>query len=224
MVNEYTALDIEICNWMYWSVDHVAFGLHLDSIAVSMSSIVLFISLTVCIYSYEYLYEDCHRVRFIFLLSLFTLFMLILVSSSLLLMLFIGWEGVGILSYLLINFWFTRESANTSSLKALIMNKVGDVGLLLAISSVYLYSSLLSYPSFSCPHTDLLCAMVSAGIILLIRSSYLFNGSPVYLAVLALLGGFTAWVGAISSIDQSDIKNVITCINHGSRTKCQQMV
>jgi len=74
---------------------------------------------------------DPHFIRFISYLSLFTFFMFILVTASNFIQLFLGWEGVGICSYLLINFWFTRLQANKAAIKALLMNRIGDIGFLL---------------------------------------------------------------------------------------------
>jgi len=83
---------------------------------------------------------DAHITRFFSYLSLFTFFMLLLVTGDNLLVIFVGWEGVGLASYLLINFWFTRIAANHAALKAFIMNRVGDwgltIGMLICISII----------------------------------------------------------------------------------------
>jgi len=91
-----------------------------------MLLIVTFISLLVQIYSFSYMEEDPHRARFSLYLHLFTFFMLVLVLSPNYFQLFLGWEGVGLTSYLLVNFWFTRIQANKSGLKALFVNRIGD--------------------------------------------------------------------------------------------------
>ena len=87
---------------------------------------VLYVSALVQLYSMSYMETDPHLPRFFTYLSLFSLFMLLLVTGENLLVLFLGWEGVGIASYLLINFWFTRLAANFAAFKAFLMNRVGD--------------------------------------------------------------------------------------------------
>ena len=105
--------------------------LHIDTLSSSMLFIITSISLFVHIYSLQYMNEDPHKHRFISYLSLFTFFMIILVRSNNFILLLIGWEGVGICSYLLINFWYTRIQANKSGIKAIIINRIGDIALLL---------------------------------------------------------------------------------------------
>ena len=89
-----------------------------------MLFVVTFISTLVHLYSTEYMAEDPHLPRFMSYLSLFTFFMLILVTSNNFLQMFVGWEGVGLSSFLLINFWFTRIQANKAAMKAMIVNRV----------------------------------------------------------------------------------------------------
>jgi len=102
------------------------FSLLVDRLTASMIFIVTIISFCVQIYSIEYLKDDPHRTRFHLYLHLFTFFMLMLVLSPNYFQLFLGWEGVGLTSYLLINFWYTRTQANKSGLKALFINRIGD--------------------------------------------------------------------------------------------------
>lgn len=83
--------------------------------------------------------SDPHLSRFLSYLSLFTFFMFILVTSDNFIQLFLGWEGVGLCSYLLINFWFTRIEANKAAMKALLMNRIGDFGLLLGILLLFYF-------------------------------------------------------------------------------------
>lgn len=97
-----------------------------------MLVVVTIVSLCANIYSIEYMNADPHNVRFFAYLSLFTFFMLVLICSDNLLQLFVGWEGVGLSSYLLINFWYTRIQANKSSILAVITNKIGDIALLVS--------------------------------------------------------------------------------------------
>ena len=104
-----------------------------DNISLGMLILVTSISLLVHIFSINYMAYDPHIQRFMSYLSLFTFFMIVLVTSENLIQIFIGWEGVGLCSYLLINFWFGRIQANKSAVKAVLVNKIGDIALLLAI-------------------------------------------------------------------------------------------
>jgi NADH:ubiquinone oxidoreductase subunit 5 (subunit L)/multisubunit Na+/H+ antiporter MnhA subunit len=138
---------IELFKWIDTSagggIIDINFGLMFDSITSIMLIVVLSVSLLVHIYSTGYMAEDPHRPRFMSYLSLFTWFMIILVTADNFLQLFIGWEGVGLCSYLLINFWFTRLQANKSAIKAMIVNRIGDVGLALGMFIIaYTFGSL----------------------------------------------------------------------------------
>ncbi len=114
-----------------------------DVLASIMILVVIIISSVVHMYSVEYMYGDPHLIRFLAYLSLFTFFMLILVTGANGIIFFLGWEGIGLCSYLLINFWYTRIAANKAAMKALIINKIGDVCVLLAFIFLFrLYLSL----------------------------------------------------------------------------------
>jgi len=116
-----------------------------DSLTVTMCLVVTSISALVHIYSTGYMSHDPHQPRFMSYLSLFTFFMLMLITSDNFLQLFLGWEGVGLCSYLLINFWFTRLQANKSAIKAMIVNRVGDFGLAIAIFSIFLVFKTIDF-------------------------------------------------------------------------------
>ena len=116
-----------------------------DSLTLIMSVVITCISLLVHIFSIEYMGTDPHLVRFMAYLSLFTFFMLILVTASNFLQMFVGWEGVGLCSYLLINFWFTRIQANKAAIKAMLVNRVGDFFILIGFFSLYMTFSTLDY-------------------------------------------------------------------------------
>lgn len=117
----------------------------LDSLSILMLVVVLGISSFVHFYSFDYMKGDPHLPRFLSYLSLFTFFMVLLVTSFNFLQLFLGWEGVGLCSFLLINFWFTRKQANKSALKAMVVNRVGDIGLMLAFCLIYLKGKSLDF-------------------------------------------------------------------------------
>ena len=121
---------------IYWELVY-------DVLASIMIIVVINISFLVHMYSIEYMYGDPHLIRFLAYLSLFTFFMLLLVTGANGIIFFLGWEGIGLCSYLLINFWYTRIAANKAAMKALIINKIGDVCVLLAFIFLFrLYLSL----------------------------------------------------------------------------------
>jgi len=95
-----------------------------------MQCTILLIALMVHLYSFEYLNFDPYLSRFLTYLSLFSSLMLLLIISNNLLVFFIGWEGIGLASYLLIGFWYTRQPASQSSVKALLVNRIGDLGMM----------------------------------------------------------------------------------------------
>lgn len=115
-----------------------------------MSIVVLSVSALVHTYSCGYMQGDPHIPRFISYISLFTFFMLILVTSENFLQLFLGWEGVGLCSYLLVGFWFTRIQAVKSAFKAIIINKIGDLGLLTGIILVYFFFGSVEFSTVFC--------------------------------------------------------------------------
>ena len=110
-----------------------------DSVTMSMMAMISIVSTVVHIYGSSYMSGDPHLSRFMSYLSLFTFFMFILITADNFIQLFLGWEGVGVCSYLLINFWFSRIQANKSAIKALIMNRIGDFGLLIGIILIFYF-------------------------------------------------------------------------------------
>ncbi len=133
----------ELTSWITLSALDIKWEFIFDSLSSIMLLVIILISFCVHIYSIEYMKNDPNRNKFIFYLTLFTFFMIILVTAGNYLQLFIGWEGVGFCSYLLINFWYTRILANKAAIKALLINKIGDIFLLLGIILIYkVYGSL----------------------------------------------------------------------------------
>ena len=128
---------LNIFSWFDLGLLFTNFSLQFDFLVSTMLLLVNLVSFVVHCYSISYMGEDPHLPRFMSYLSLFTFFMIVLVTSSNLVQLFIGWEGVGLCSYLLINFWFTRIQANKSAIKAMVVNKVGDIGLILGIILIW---------------------------------------------------------------------------------------
>lgn len=127
-----------ISPWIHVGNFHVDWGLKLDTLSVTMICVVTWVSTLVHLYSVGYMSHDRSIPRFMAYLSLFTFAMLMLVTAPNLVQLFFGWEGVGVASYLLIGFWYEKNSANAAAIKAFIVNRVGDIGLALGIASVYL--------------------------------------------------------------------------------------
>lgn len=258
--------------WFSLEFYNLTWSFCFDSLTIIMLCIVTFVSFLVHIYSLEYMSSDPHLPRFLGYLSLFTWFMLILVTGNNFLQLFVGWEGVGLSSYLLINFWFTRIQANKSAIKAMLVNRVGDFFILLALFSMYLTCNTLDYeviftlaPFLSeCKYflfgyqisiLDFICCflflgamgksaqiglhtwlpdamegptpvsalihaatMVTAGVFLLARCSFLFEFAPNILFAIMLIGAITAFFAATTGLFQNDIKKVIaysTCSQLG---------
>ena len=119
-------VSINLFRWIDSESLDVLWDFHFDSLTVSMLIPVLIVSSLVHIYSIGYMDQDPHNQRFFSYLSLFTFMMIILVTANNFLLMFVGWEGVGICSYLLVSFWFTRIAANQSSISAFLTNRVGD--------------------------------------------------------------------------------------------------
>jgi len=120
-------------------------GFLIDPLTTVMLLIVNFVSLLVHIYSIGYMEDDDGYQRFFSYISLFTFMMLMLVTSNNFLQLFFGWEGVGLVSYLLIGFWYQKESALEGSLKAFLVNRVGDFGFVIGIALIFAYTGSIEY-------------------------------------------------------------------------------
>ena len=129
-------VSIQVFRWIDSESLNVSWGFHFDSLTVSMLIPVLIVSSLVHIYSIGYMSHDPHNQRFFSYLSLFTFMMIILVTANNFLLMFVGWEGVGICSYLLVCFWFTRIAANQSSLSAFLTNRVGDCFLTIGMFAI----------------------------------------------------------------------------------------
>ena len=117
---------LRLQTWFRLGILDVEWSFYFDKLSIVILVLIVFISFLVHFFALNYLNEDPHIFRFFMLLSLFTIFMEILVTSGNLIQFFLGWEAVGLLSYLLINFWFTRYAASNSGLMAIIYNRVGD--------------------------------------------------------------------------------------------------
>lgn len=142
---DHTTATISILPWISIENFTVSWGFKLDSLSVIMINVINFISFLIHIYSIGYMSHDSSIPRFMGYLSLFSFMMLMLVTAPNLLQLFFGWEGVGLASYLLIGFWYKRPSANAASMKAFLVNRVGDVGLVLGIAALFLTFNTIEF-------------------------------------------------------------------------------
>ncbi|AAU04235.1 NADH-quinone oxidoreductase subunit L [Rickettsia typhi] len=262
-------IHIKLLPWIEFRNFKVNWSIYIDQLTSIMFIVVTFVSSVVHIYSLGYMANDKGIIRFLSFLSLFTFFMLMLVSADNFLQLFCGWEGVGVCSYLLIGFWYSKESANKAAMKAFITNRVSDFAFILGIITIIIYNGSANYKdvflsakllsntkilvhfsildiiclllSIGCigksaqiglhvwlpdamegptPVSALIHAatMVTAGIFLVARCSYLFEYSPIVLQFITIIGGITCLFAASIAIMQSDIKKIIaysTCSQLG---------
>lgn len=135
----------DLYTWLVSGDIHFSVGFLIDNLTAMMMVVVTFVSLMVHIYTIGYMHEDPGYRRFFSYISLFTFAMLMLVMSNNFMQLFFGWEAVGLVSYLLIGFWYTRPTAIYANLKAFLVNRVGDFGFLLGIGLVLAYTGSLDY-------------------------------------------------------------------------------
>jgi NADH dehydrogenase subunit L (EC 1.6.5.3) len=233
-----------------------------DSLTATMLVVVLTISTVVHIYSISYMANDPHINRFMAYLSLFTFFMLVLVTANNYIQMFVGWEGVGLCSYLLINFWYTRIQANKAAIKAMLVNRVGDINIIFAIVTLFYvfksvdYSTVFALAPYFTENTinifnfdinvlNLICififigavgksaqvglhiwlpdamegptpvsalihaaTMVTAGVFVICRSSFIFEFAPTALTVVTIVGAITTFYAATIGLVQNDLKKL----------------
>src|SRR5450631_4315111 len=134
-----------VCTWLVSDGLKMEVGFLIDHLSAMMMVVVSFVSLMVHVYTIGYMHDDDGYQRFFAYISLFTFAMLALVMSNNFLQLFFGWEAVGLVSYLLIGFWFKRPTAIFASLKAFVVNRVGDFGFLLGIAGIVYFTGSLDY-------------------------------------------------------------------------------
>lgn len=265
------AIYVKVGTW-FTTPYFVAWEFLYDPLSTSLLLLVLFIAVIVKYFSFDYMYNDPHLIRFLFLLIIFTLCMCLLLTASNFIQIFLGWEGVGICSYLLVNFWFTRPAANKSALKALLINRISDCGIFLSLmiffsffrtfdfSTIFLLVPFMESKFFlvgtlklsviNClagalffgavgksaqlglhiwlpdamegptPVSALLHAatMVTAGVFLIIRCSFLFEYAPNILIIISFIGALTTIVAGTIGLIEYDLKKVIaysTCSQLG---------
>jgi len=137
--------DGAVYTWLISDGVHIQVGFLIDRLSALMMAVVTFVSLMVHIYTVGYMQDDDGYQRFFSYISLFTFAMLMLVMSNNFMQLFFGWEGVGVVSYLLIGYWYKRPTANFAALKAFLVNRIGDFGFILGIAAVLRYTGSLDY-------------------------------------------------------------------------------
>ena len=267
-----TSNKIYFFEWLNLSLLTINICFFFDIVTSTMLFVVIFISFFVHLYSVEYMSYDPSYPRFLSYLSLFTFFMIFLVVSDNYLQMFIGREGVGLSSYLLISFWYTRILANKAAIKAMLVNRIGDLSLLTAMAVIFTLFGSLNYNiifvttqyivdlnyiflniyfnsiTLIClllfigamgksaqiglhvwlpdamegptPVSALIHAatMVTAGVFLVIRSSFLFEYSTSILLFVSFIGGITALFSSMIGAFQFDIKKIVaysTCSQLG---------
>lgn len=163
IINQNPAFNGDIYHWI--NIGDVAFsvGFLIDNLSALMLVVVGFVSLMVHIYSIGYMASDKGYTRFFSYISLFTFAMFMLVMSNNFMQLFFAWEAVGLVSYLLIGFWFEKESAVQANFKAFLVNRVGDFGFLLGIALVFLYFGSLDYATVFA-NTDVIAGKTILGV------------------------------------------------------------
>jgi len=263
---------IKMTTWISSDTLNVDWGFLFDTLTAIMCVVVTFISSLVHLYSTEYMSHDPHLSRFMSYLSLFTFFMMILVTADNFIQMFVGWEGVGLCSYLLINFWFTRIQANKAAIKAMLLNRIGDFSLLIGIFLIFNYYRAVDYATVASmtpflkvntiiflnfdvnllniigiflflgavgksaqvglhtwlpdamegptPVSALIHAatMVTAGVFLLARCSFIYEFTTNILKLVTVLGAITAFFASTTGLVQNDLKRVIaysTCSQLG---------
>jgi NADH-ubiquinone oxidoreductase chain 5 len=140
-------VSIELFTWINLEHLNISWSFYFDELTVTMLIPVLIVSVLVHIYSVGYMGDDPHQQRFFSYISLFTGLMLILVTGNNFLVMFLGWEGVGVCSYLLVHFWYTRVGAVKSALNAMFTNRIGDFFLTIGFFAIFFTFGTLDYPT-----------------------------------------------------------------------------
>lgn len=167
------ALDINMFTWIATGDIHISFGLWIDALTLIMMMVVTGVGFLIHLYSIGYMHGDAGFTRFFTYLNLFIFFMLLLIMGSNYLMMFIGWEGVGLCSYLLIGFWYKNDPFNDAAQKAFVMNRIGDLGFLLGMFFILFHFGTLDIQTVGQMAPDL----AVNGSLLMIITLLLFIGA-----------------------------------------------
>jgi NADH-quinone oxidoreductase subunit L len=212
----------------------VEFGLLFDPLSAVFVLLITGVGFLIHVYAVGYMSHDPGRRKFFAYFNLFVAAMLLLVLGNNYVMLYFGWEGVGLASYLLISFWYLRNSAATAGKKAFLMNRVGDAGLAIAIFLMFAQLGTVDYQGVAeniskvssgltlatwlpdamegpTPVSALIHAatMVTAGVYLIARANPIFNASPTAQAFVVAVGAITLVIGCIIGCAKDDIKRVL---------------
>lgn len=265
-------MHILITNWIDTYEVYVNWSLYVDQLTAIMFLLVTCVSEVVHMYSLGYMADDKNLPKFLAYLSLFTFFMLALVSADNFVQLFFGWEGVGLCSYLLIGYYYHKDSANSAAVKAFVVNRVGDFAFIIGLVMIIIYVGSVDFVDVFAASEDLskssieifgkefvvldvIClmlflgcmgksaqigmhvwlpdamegptpvsalihaaTMVTAGVFLVARCSFMFEYSPNVLQIITIIGAVTCLFAALVAIAQTDIKKIIaysTCSQLG---------
>jgi NADH-quinone oxidoreductase subunit L len=155
VISKGMVVTVKVLDWIDSGSFSVDWALKIDQLTAVMLVVVNTVSAVVHVYSVGYMSHDPHRPRFFAYLSLFTFAMLMLVTADNFVQLYMGWEGVGLASYLLIGFWFHKPSANAASIKAFVVNRVGDFGFALGIMALFFATGSVSFEAVFAAAPDL---------------------------------------------------------------------
>ena len=250
---EERAAHAELWNWIPAGQFQLSAGLLVDQLSMSFVLLITFVGSLIHVYSLGYMEHDPDKRRFFAYLNLFVAAMLLLVTANSYLLVYVGWEGVGLASYLLIGFWNHNPAYATAANKAFFVNRVGDMGLSLAIMMMFVTFGAVDFASVSqaasgasensltiigllllvgacgksaqfplqswlgdamagpTPVSALIHAatMVTAGVYLVVRSHWIFDGAPNAQLAVAIVGGITLLFGAIVGCAKDDIKKAL---------------
>ena len=263
---------ITITKWLNIDSISINWAIYVDQLTAIMFLLITFVSSVVHIYSIGYMKKNTTLPKFLSYLSLFTFCMLVLVSSDNFLQLFFGWEGVGLCSYLLIGYFYQRDSANNAAIKAFVVNRIGDVAFIIGVIIILTYVGSIEFTTVFAQNSnlantmitilgydfivlDVICfmlfigcmgksaqigmhiwlpdamegptpvsalihsaTMVTSGVFLLARCSFIFEYSPNVLFIITVVGSITCFFAASIAISQTDLKKIIaysTCSQLG---------
>src|SRR6185503_15637281 len=226
-----TGIQDVVTTWIATGDLHIDLAFRMDALSGVMCLVITFIGFLIHVFSAGYMADDPDYARFFAYLNLFCGAMLVLVLGDSLPVLFIGWEGVGLCSYLLIGFWYSSTANADAGKKAFITNRIGDLGFLLGMFLLFQYTGSLSIPEIGSaagltktlwlgqpdamagptPVSALIHAatMVTAGVYMIARMHAVYLLAPGAMAIVAVVGALTAAFAAIIGFAQNDFKKVL---------------
>lgn len=163
IITQHQPITFTLLPWINVGDFKAQWGFKIDTLSLVMMCVVNTISFLVHVYSIGYMSQDHSIPRFMGYLSLFTFMMLMLVTATNFVQLFFGWEGVGLASYLLIGFWYERQSANAAAIKAFIVNRIGDVGLALGIAAIFMIFKTVEFDELFVKLADIAAGTYAGG-------------------------------------------------------------